>query len=68
MLAKLWNAASNDAVGSGSHNAFHGNAAKSIYAEYRTMGSSERKDKLAAERCTGLVSGLRLAALSRPNF
>ncbi|EKX51547.1 hypothetical protein GUITHDRAFT_102809 [Guillardia theta CCMP2712] len=58
----------NDAVGGASHNAFHTNAAKSIYAEYRSMGSSERKDKLAASRCTGLVSGLRLAALSRPDF
>ena len=41
---------------------------KQMMERYSGMSASDRKAKLAAIKCTGLVNGLRLAALSRPNF
>jgi hypothetical protein len=39
-----------------------------MLAQYDSMSSQDRKSRLAAIKCTGLVNGIRLAALSRPNF
>lgn len=73
MLCKLWDAAANDAVGGRSNNSMGGGtraAQKAIMKQYHWAGSHphDRKAHEAAMRCTGLVAGLRLAALSRPNF
>eukprot|EP00287_Rhodomonas_sp_CCMP768_P010685 CAMPEP_0196727766 /NCGR_PEP_ID=MMETSP1091-20130531/8669_1 /TAXON_ID=302021 /ORGANISM="Rhodomonas sp., Strain CCMP768" /LENGTH=72 /DNA_ID=CAMNT_0042070429 /DNA_START=47 /DNA_END=265 /DNA_ORIENTATION=+ len=72
MLCKLWDAAANDAVGGRPHNAMGGSSSsqKAILKQYQWAGSHphDRKSHEAALRCTGLVAGLRLAALSRPNF
>ena len=41
---------------------------KALMERYDGMGKNERKSRLAAIKCTGLVNGIRLAALSRPDF
>ena len=67
MLSKLWNAAGNDAVGGHSHKKKNGVSA-AFMAQYDGMSPGERKSRLAAIKCTGLVNGVRMAALSRPDF
>ena len=67
MLCKLWDAAANDTVGGGG-NSRRGGVPKAMLVQYDSMSSQDRKSRLAAIKCTGLVNGIRLAALSRPNF
>jgi len=67
MLCKLWNAAGNDAVGGHARHKQNG-VTKAFMAEFDGMSAHARKSKLAALKCTGLVNGVRMAALSRPNF
>ncbi len=65
---KLWDAAANDTVGGRQHHKGPNGISKQMMERYSGMSASDRKAKLAAIKCTGLVNGLRLAALSRPNF
>ena len=65
---KLWDAAANDTVGGRSHSHGPKGVSKALMERYEGMGKHERKSKLAAIKCTGLVNGIRLAALSRPDF
>ncbi len=65
---KLWDAAANDTVGGRQQHKGPNGISKQMMERYSGMSASDRKAKLAAIKCTGLVNGLRLAALSRPNF
>ncbi len=67
-LSELWNAAANDTVGGSGHSS-HGRP-KSQLKQFAWAGQDKRARTaaLAASKCTGLVSSLRLRALSTPDF
>ena len=68
MLSKLWNAAGNDAAGGHAKHNKMDKATAAFMQRYDGMSTGEKKSRLAAIKCTGLVNGIRMAALSRPNF
>ena len=67
-LQRLWNAADNDSVSGHSHS--HNAVSKGFMKKYAWAGESKsaRKSALAAIKCTGLVNGIRMAALSTPDM
>jgi hypothetical protein len=69
-LQGLWNAADNDSVRY-EHGGSGGNKMnKNLMKKYAWAGESRsaRKSALAAIKCTGLVNGIRMAALSTPDM
>ena len=67
-LSELWNAAANDTVGGAAHSS--NGRPKTQLKQFAWAGqdSKARTAALAAAKCTGLVSSLRLRALSTPDF
>ncbi len=69
LLTELWNAATNDTVG-GAVRSHHGRGKPQQLKQYAWAGNDTkaRTAALAAAKCTGLVSSMRMRALSTPDF